>query len=199
MAYHPQANGLVERLHRQLKASLKARLSGPNWMDELPMVMLGIRTSWREDAGCSPANLVYGTSLHLPGEFFEAPRASDLPPGFLNDLQENMRNSLPPPPVYHGQRQAHRPDSLGHTGFVYVRHGAHRTPLQRPYAGPFPVLEQNDKYFIIDQGGSHETVTVDRLKTAYPAPLADPVQNAPLVPVPIDRPAPHRKHQCLHN
>ena len=41
-AYHPQANSLVERMHWQLKASLKARLTGPKWMDELPIVLLGI-------------------------------------------------------------------------------------------------------------------------------------------------------------
>ena len=41
-AYHPQANGIVERFHRQLKAALRARLTGPDWMDELPLVLLGI-------------------------------------------------------------------------------------------------------------------------------------------------------------
>jgi len=40
-AYHPQANGIVERFHRQLKAALKAWLVGPDWMDELPLVLLG--------------------------------------------------------------------------------------------------------------------------------------------------------------
>ncbi|KAK3779190.1 hypothetical protein RRG08_035184 [Elysia crispata] len=29
-AYHPQANGMVERLHQQLKAALKARTTGPD-------------------------------------------------------------------------------------------------------------------------------------------------------------------------
>lgn len=29
-AYHPQVNELVERLHRDLKASLRAHLTGPN-------------------------------------------------------------------------------------------------------------------------------------------------------------------------
>ena len=44
-AYHPQANGLVERMHRQLKAALKARLNDASWMDELPLVLLGMRSA----------------------------------------------------------------------------------------------------------------------------------------------------------
>ena len=34
-SYHPQANGMVERFHRSLKASLRARLHDGNWIDEL--------------------------------------------------------------------------------------------------------------------------------------------------------------------
>ena len=48
-SYHPQANGLVERFHRHLKSALLARLTGPNWIDELPWVLLGIRTAPKED------------------------------------------------------------------------------------------------------------------------------------------------------
>jgi transposase InsO family protein len=40
-AYHPQANGLVERFHRQLKAALRARLNSSDWEQQLPWVMLG--------------------------------------------------------------------------------------------------------------------------------------------------------------
>ena len=41
-AYHPQAIGMIERLHRQLKNSLNARTDDPYCMDHLPMVLLGI-------------------------------------------------------------------------------------------------------------------------------------------------------------
>ena len=44
-AYHPQANRMVEQLHRQLKASQKARTTISKWVDELPLVLLGIRSS----------------------------------------------------------------------------------------------------------------------------------------------------------
>ena len=42
-AYHPASNGLVERLHRQLKSSLMT-YDGPRWTETLPLVLLGIRT-----------------------------------------------------------------------------------------------------------------------------------------------------------
>ncbi|GFR95202.1 Pol polyprotein [Elysia marginata] len=47
-AYHPQSNCLVERFHRTLKGALRARLQGPNWADELPWVLLGLRTAPKE-------------------------------------------------------------------------------------------------------------------------------------------------------
>ncbi len=43
-SYHPQANGLVERFHRHMKSALKARLNGPDWIKELPWILLGLST-----------------------------------------------------------------------------------------------------------------------------------------------------------
>ena len=61
---------MVERFHRHLKTGLKARLTNGNWVDELPVVLLGIRTTLKEDLSCSAAEMVYGTTLRLPGDFF---------------------------------------------------------------------------------------------------------------------------------
>ena len=67
--YHPQSNGLVERFHRTMKISLKARLAGPNWIDELPWVSLGIQTARKQDLHTSSAELVYDEPLTVPGSF----------------------------------------------------------------------------------------------------------------------------------
>ena len=71
-AYHPSANGLIERFYHQLKASLKARRQPALWVDALPLVLLGIHTTLKEDIHCSAAELVYSTTLRLPGEFFDS-------------------------------------------------------------------------------------------------------------------------------
>lgn len=50
-ADHPQANGLVERFHRTLKAALMC--TKRSWLDELPLVLLGLRNSPNKDSGWS--------------------------------------------------------------------------------------------------------------------------------------------------
>ena len=66
-AYHPSTNSLVERFHRHLKTALITR-SNSNWLEALPLVLLGIRTTLKEDLCCTTAELVYGTTLRLPGD-----------------------------------------------------------------------------------------------------------------------------------
>ena len=66
-SFHPQANGMVERFHRQLKTALKSHPT--SWMDSLPLVMLGVRTALKEDMHFTSAEMVYGTTLRIPVNF----------------------------------------------------------------------------------------------------------------------------------
>ena len=67
-AYHPCVNGLVEQFHRQLKSSLCTN-SSANWVDSLPLILLGVCTAHKEDIGTCTAELVYGMTLRIPGAF----------------------------------------------------------------------------------------------------------------------------------
>jgi hypothetical protein len=69
--YHPQSNGLVERFHRHLKDALHTRMAGADWIQHLPLVLLGLRAAPCEDSGISAA--VYGCPLSLPGQFYLPP------------------------------------------------------------------------------------------------------------------------------
>ncbi|XP_037831836.1 uncharacterized protein LOC112451161 [Kryptolebias marmoratus] len=165
-AYNPQANGLCERFHRSLKTALRAALTGDNWIDRLPWVLLGLRTATKEDLGTSPAELVFGQPVRVPGEFLpEVPSPQFAPPSQHFSPQGDFFRV--PGPVHHCLPQSFVPKSLEASKFVFVRHNAHRTPLQPLYDGPFRVLQPGPKHFLLDLGGRSETVCIDRLKPAH--------------------------------
>ncbi|GKA13660.1 reverse transcriptase domain-containing protein [Tanacetum coccineum] len=67
-AYHPQTSGQVEVSNRGLKCILK-RTVGENrasWSDRLDDALWAFHTAYKTPIGCTPYNLVYGKSCHLP-------------------------------------------------------------------------------------------------------------------------------------
>ena len=167
-AYHPQANGLVERFHRHLKSALMARLKDFNWVDALPCVLLGIRSTPKEDLKCSSAELVNGTPLKVPGDaFFPSTSTSSTDNLFLPWLKEKIADYRPQQISRHSKNVVSVPKSLLTCNFVFVRRDTHQPPLAPPYDGPFRVLERGEKFFILDIGGRRDSVSVDRLKPAY--------------------------------
>ena len=155
-AYHPQGNGLVERMHRQLKGSLRARLVDSSWQDCLPLVLLGLRSAWREDPDTSPAQMLYGTPLRLPGEFVPSPEFNSLPSSssFVSEFQARMKVQRPAPSCHHPSKSStYVPSSLRTATMVLIRHDGVRRPLQKPYDGPFPVLEAGEKSFKVLKNG----------------------------------------------
>ena len=94
----PQANGLVECFHCHLKLALRARLLGPNWLDELPWVLLGIRTAPKENLDTSSAELIYGSPLTVPGDFLiSTPSVAPTDHTFLPALRANIQSLTPVP------------------------------------------------------------------------------------------------------
>ena len=165
-SYHPSSNGMVERLHRTLKTSLKCHNSA-DWMGVLPLVLLGIRSSFKRDLGCCSVLMLYGTPLHLPGKFFNSPHSSSTAHSFLQTLSDHISKLKPcPPRAAIIQKPFVHPD-LNSSSHVFLRNDAVQQPLQQPYSGPYKVLKRFSKTFVIDYRGKRQCVSKDRLKPAY--------------------------------
>ena len=160
-AYHPQANGMIDRFHRTLKTALKARLTGPNWLELLPWVPLGLRTTPKEDLGYSSAELVFGERLTIPGELVPPKSAKSMDDLLLN-FRLNIPLYAPRPASHHTSARPYLSPSLLAAKHVYVRRDGTKGPLQRPYSGPYAVLTPGDKTFLIDIDGRAERISVDR-------------------------------------
>ncbi|GJT94683.1 reverse transcriptase domain-containing protein [Tanacetum coccineum] len=68
--YHPQTSGKVEVSNRGLKRILE-RTIGENhasWFDKLEYTLWAFRIVFKTPIGCTPYNLVYGKTCHLPIE-----------------------------------------------------------------------------------------------------------------------------------
>ena len=150
-----------------------------------------IRTTPKEDINASPAELVYGSTLTVPGDF--VPKGSPQEPVNVQDhlrkLRERVGDLKPVFTSAHGEEKVkfNVPDNLSKAKFVFVRRHIKKSPLQTPYDGPYAVLHWSDKFFTLKVGTREDNVSIDRLKAAYtehdvPVQVAQPPRRGrPLV------------------
>ncbi|BHF76143.1 hypothetical protein SprV_0501924100 [Sparganum proliferum] len=194
-AYHPASNGLVERLHRQLKSALMSQTESATWSVNLPLVLLGIRSSVKEDIQCTAAVLVYGTPLRLPGEFVQPSTTNtNITSTFVQQLKQRMAQ-LRPTPTRLASKHVFVHEDLKSAPFVFVRHDAVRKPLCPPYDGPYKVVQRKDKFYVLQRADKTDTVSIDRLKPASleclpstSAPSIPPTMSSPDTPTPVTYP-----------
>ena len=153
-AFHPQANGMVERFHRQLKNSLRARLAAADWYNHLPWVLLGLHSAPREDLASSAAEAVYGSDLVLPHQFLQ----SQDPPSkqFYEDLKSS-KSGFRPVPARHNTPKVpvlpqQVPISLTTCPMVLVPRDGHIPHLSPLYEGPYKVLTRSQRTFRLQVG-----------------------------------------------
>ena len=105
-AYHPQAQCLVERLNRSLKASLRAYEEPSQWYHNLLWVLLALRNSPKQDLqSLSPTSFVFGDPVRLPGEFFEPETDAPTPThDYICNFSKHIANL-----TYHQPRATHLP------------------------------------------------------------------------------------------
>lgn len=183
-AYHPQSNGLVERFHRQLKAALRCHASD-RWTRTLPIVLLGVRTAWKDDIHATAAEMVYGQTIRLPGDFLttSAHTPSTSPDDYVEQLKQHMRTYRPAPTSSHRATPVFTPDGLENATHIFVRNDTVRRPLTCPYDGPYPVVRKVGRNFEVKRNGKTVLIAAERAKPAFidcidhaePAPTDTPL------------------------
>lgn len=168
-SYHPQSNGIIERFHRTLKAAIMCHET-ESWAEALPLIMLGLRCAHKEDIDASPAEMVYGQTLRLPGEFFDEIATTPKPNNehdFISAFRKHMRALKPTTTAHHANEKPFVHKSLQTSKFVFVRNDKVKPPLKPPYDGPYEVIKPGDKFFKINFNGRPTNVSIDRLKPVF--------------------------------
>ncbi len=107
-AYHPAANGMVERLHRQLEAALIPHATRQHWVYNLFIILLGVRSSLKSDVNACAGELVYGSTIRPPGGFLEP--TTPPAPADVHDLLHRFRQFV------HSQQP--QPSCLSNSPFI---------------------------------------------------------------------------------
>ena len=169
-SYHPQSNGMVERFHRQLKAAIMAHESPNPWTTTLPAVLLGARSAVKESFGRSAAEIVYGTTLRLPGEFskkYVVDAHTDLD-NYSDKVRVAMLRLRLCPLCDSPQNNIFQYKEIETCSHVFLRRIAIAPPLTAPYDGPYKVIVRSGRVMKILIKGKVETVSLDRAKPVGP-------------------------------
>ena len=66
-------------------------------MRDFPFVLLGLRIAVKEDTGISPAEMTYGRTLRIPGEFFATNSEISDECTYVKELRDAMSKLKPLP------------------------------------------------------------------------------------------------------
>ena len=169
LAYHPQENGIVERLNKSLKTSLRTQERPTGWFSYLGLVLLGLRSVVKKDLGYAPSELVYGSTLRLPGELLDPHDSPTIFPAsdYIQNMRQFFRNLTPVQTRDQDIANPYLSRHLDTCTHAFLRVDAGRGSLDSKYTGPHKVLERSNRAFTIDKDGITQRVTVDRIKPAF--------------------------------
>ena len=172
-AYHPAANGMVERVHRTLKNSLRCLVSKfRDWERALPTALLAMRTSIN-DLGVSPSLVVYGEQIAVPGALLNLPtcyQEEDMH-DFISQLNADIRSVrafiLKHDDTLKGPGSQSVTPDLSDYRRVWLKDPIYKGSLAPKYLGPYDVTEITYPVLTIIKDGIPYKVNIDRVKPCY--------------------------------
>ncbi|GBM11487.1 hypothetical protein AVEN_101909-1 [Araneus ventricosus] len=121
----------------------------------------------------SPAELVYGTTLRLPGDFFDEHPVIKSPEKVVEKLSDMFYNFTPAPTKSHHIAKPFVAQGLKTNTHIFVRRDGVRKGLQAPYDGPSAVVKRGDKLYKVNIKGKLVNISIDILNIAFIADDGD--------------------------
>lgn len=182
-AFHPQANGQVERSHRTLMNYLSHYVNSDqtDWDDWIPFALFAYRATPHSVTGFSPFLIVHGREANLPSEivFDNTEPEKDLSEedyvqeivlrlkSVFQTAKEKIMQSKEKSKSRYDMKSAEKTFKPGEFVLLHdstVKRGRSRK-LKRPWIGPYKILEQKSNVnYAIKRGRKTCIVHSDRLK-----------------------------------
>ena len=182
--YHPEGNGVVERMHGPLCAMLtKAAREGHDWVGQVPFALFALRAAPNRDSGFSPFELVYGRRVRTPldvlhqgwvQEEYEGLNCSEWAEWLVNKLEcwhdimrEKEVEASKDRKDQFDKKAVHRELEVG--DLVLIRKPGITPKLQEAWQGPFPVEDKLNRvnYRVKVSKGRTSVLHINNLKKYY--------------------------------
>ena len=193
-AYHPQANGQVERFNRSIAAMLRCYVEDhpQDWSKYVQTLCYAYNTAVHRSTGTTPFDLVL---TRAPPDFATTRRAQPKGPytaADRDDYAQRLEEALKKARASLQRTQARykrnfdarlrrrRAIMPGDAVYLDTHDGAAKRPkLQHEAEGPFKVLKATPRTAVIQRGEVTETVSMDRITQAPRHLLPPPKAHEP--------------------
>ena len=179
--YHPEGNGVVERMHGTLGAMLtKAAKAGQDWVGQIPFALFALRAAPNRDTQYSTFELVYGRRIRTPLDIvhqgwaeleFEQLNVEEWAQWLVEKLEvwhDVMRNrgeeASRKRKIGFDKKTVNR--ELEEGDMVLCRIPGMTPKLEEAWHGPYPVIGKLNRVdYKVDVGkGQHKVLHINKLK-----------------------------------
>ena len=183
--YHPECNGVIERMHGTLGSMLtKASALGLDWVGQLPFALFALRSAPNKDTLFSPFQLVYGHRVRTPLDILHQGWAevafTELD---TNEWSDWLVDRLE---VWHDVLRERGGSASAKRKETFDKHAVTRTleegdqvlcrvpgmshKLQEAWHGPYNVIERKNRVdYKVDLGkGRRKVLHINNLKKYHP-------------------------------
>jgi len=193
-AYHPQTNGLTERLNRTLSVMLSMYVNQHHrdWDDWLPYAVFAYNSSRQASTGYSPFYLLHGYEPRLMSDPKDPNRKTTVAEHYERLHQAREAAVQATRQAQEGQKRQYdkgryeQEFNVGDMVWVHRQRGyiGQTTKLRHPYEGPWRILSREGSLnYVVSrtdakQRRQRDLVHVSRLKPYYPRVTDDGVPTA---------------------